>query len=101
MFFEQPVWVSIQFWLPDNKKRDPSNLLKLIQDALSQTVIEDDCLIYGLSWRRMGKDKENPRAEIRLWDFFQSRIVPSATGAAARTTRRVRRRRSTTGAQDD
>lgn len=61
------VRVSIDAWLPDNRRRDVDNLLKAPLDALCHAgVYDDDSQIVELSIRRAGLDKANPRLEIRL-----------------------------------
>ncbi len=61
------VRVSIEAWLPDNRRRDVDNLLKAPLDALCHAgIYEDDSQIVELSIRRAGLDKANPRLEITL-----------------------------------
>ncbi|HET7322428.1 MAG TPA: RusA family crossover junction endodeoxyribonuclease [Longimicrobiaceae bacterium] len=62
--FACPVRVEIAFHEPDRRRRDPSNLLKLIEDAMSGAVYDDDSRIHAESWIRAGVDRTNPRAEI-------------------------------------
>ncbi len=61
------VKVSIEAWLPDNRRRDVDNLLKAPLDALCHAgIYYDDSQIVELSIRRAGLDKANPRLEITL-----------------------------------
>lgn len=61
------VRVSIDAWLPDNRRRDVDNLLKAPLDALCHAgIYDDDSQIVELSIRRAGLDKANPRLEITL-----------------------------------
>ncbi|HGM5043058.1 TPA: RusA family crossover junction endodeoxyribonuclease [Stenotrophomonas maltophilia] len=61
------VRVSIDAWLPDNRRRDVDNILKAPLDALCHAgIYDDDSQIVELSIRRAGLDKANPRLEITL-----------------------------------
>jgi len=66
-FGSAKVRVSIEVWLPDNRRRDVDNLLKAPLDALCHAgIYDDDSQIVELSIRRAGLDKANPRLEITL-----------------------------------
>jgi len=66
-FGSAKVRVSIDAWLPDNRRRDVDNLLKAPLDALCHAgVYDDDSQIVELSIRRAGLDKANPRLEVTL-----------------------------------
>ena len=58
------VWMQLNFYMPDKRRRDPHNLLKGIADALEGVVYVDDKQIEKLSWENMGVDREHPRVEI-------------------------------------
>lgn len=60
------VAVSIAFWLPDRRRRDPNNLTKMICDALTGVAYEDDAQIADLRWTRAGYDKADPRAVLTI-----------------------------------
>lgn len=62
--FTGPVEMTLRFYEPDRRRRDPSNLLKLVEDALSGTVYDDDHRIHRQAWERAGVDRERPRVEI-------------------------------------
>lgn len=66
--FRCPVNVELLFWLPDERKRDPSNLLKAVLDALKAVAYDDDSRVRSLSFLVMGVDKDNPRVEITVTD---------------------------------
>lgn len=66
---EGPVAVRILFYEPDRRRRDPSNLQKLIEDALTTVAYVDDSQIYDMHWTRMGISKELPRAVIEITPF--------------------------------
>jgi len=61
-----PVEVRLRFWLPDQKRRDPDNLLKLIHDAMSGIVYHDDHQIRRQVWEVAGVDRVDPRVEIEV-----------------------------------
>jgi len=61
-----PVRMTVAFYEPDKRRRDPSNLLKLCEDVLSGIAYEDDSQIHELTWERAGIDRLVPRAEITI-----------------------------------
>lgn len=62
---EGPVRVEIHFYEPDRRKRDPSNLLKMIEDALTGVAYTDDSQITELEWRR-SLNRSTPGADITI-----------------------------------
>lgn len=62
--FTAPVAMTLRFYEPDRRRRDPSNLLKLVEDAMSGVVYDDDSRIHRQTWERAGVDRNNPRVEI-------------------------------------
>src|SRR5690349_16440450 len=50
------VAVNMVFYEPDLRRRDPSNLQKMIEDALSEIAYEDDTQIHDCHWMRAGLD---------------------------------------------
>ena len=61
-----PVVVCIRAFPPDNVRRDLTNILKLICDALSGTAFSDDNQITELTIARDNVDRTNPRVEITV-----------------------------------
>ncbi|HEY8378668.1 MAG TPA: RusA family crossover junction endodeoxyribonuclease [Nannocystis sp.] len=61
-----PVEVRLRFYLPDAKRRDPDNLLKLIHDAMTGIVYDDDHQIRRQVWEVAGVDRTAPRVEIEV-----------------------------------
>jgi len=66
VFPSQRVKMELDFFVPDLRKRDPSNLLKSVCDALEGVLYSDDKQIDALSWERAGLDRDNARVEITL-----------------------------------
>jgi Holliday junction resolvase RusA-like endonuclease len=62
----EAVEVGLVFFMPDKRRRDPTNLLKGLLDALEGAVYSDDKQIEALSWRKGALDRENPRVEITI-----------------------------------
>lgn len=63
----KPVNLSIVWYRPDNRRRDCDNVLKAVMDCLTDTLLEDDSLIYMLSIDKSPKpDKKNPRIELAI-----------------------------------
>lgn len=64
--FTGPVALEMRFFEPDRRRRDPSNLVKLIEDAMAGVVYQDDAQICRSMWERAGVDRRDPRVEIRV-----------------------------------
>ena len=58
--------IELTFFLPDKRKRDPTNLLKGLLDALEGVVYNDDKQIDALAGHKAGLDREKPRVEISI-----------------------------------
>lgn len=59
--------ITMDFWLPDNRKTDLNNKAASILDLMKDMgIIEDDAwqIIGWEHYNPMGIDKENPRVEI-------------------------------------
>src|SRR5690606_7998397 len=67
-----PVRMSIAFYEPDKRRRDPSNLVKLCEDALTGIAYDDDSQIHEMEWKRAGVDRMVPRAEITIEPIAES-----------------------------
>lgn len=70
-FYEDKVQVYIELYFWDKRKRDADNYSKLILDALTWIIWKDDKQIYKLTTEKF-YDKENPRAEINIWEYEPS-----------------------------
>lgn len=66
VFPVEAVKLDLEFYVPDKRRRDPTNLLKGLLDALEGAVYSDDKQIEALSWRKAGMDRENPRVELTI-----------------------------------
>lgn len=64
-----PMGLAVDIVEPDHRKRDILNHSKVVCDAItaSGTVWYDDSQIADARWRRMGTDKRNAGATIRIW----------------------------------
>jgi Holliday junction resolvase RusA-like endonuclease len=66
-----PAWtcdlaLTIRLYWPDARRRDESNYLKLLEDALMPTAIVDDHQITDTRAIRAGIDRLRPRGELEL-----------------------------------
>lgn len=62
-----PIILKIHFYVPDNRKRDLSNMYEGCQDILVEAgIIKDDNykIVFGHDGSRIFLDKENPRIEF-------------------------------------
>ena len=79
MVFTGPCSVSIDYYFPDKRRRDAANYNKVLLDAFSGVVYQDDRQIgdnndslfsaYPAGWKfieRKFLDRERPRAEVRI-----------------------------------
>lgn len=60
------VGITVRLYEPDKRRRDVSNYLKLIQDALARIAFVDDSQIDDVHVMRGGLDRAKPRAEIEV-----------------------------------
>ena len=61
-----PVWVRMDFYLPNNRRTDCSNRLKVIFDGLNGVIWKDDSLIKDMGYLVHSPDGSEPRVEIRV-----------------------------------
>lgn len=64
------VQILYMFYLPDKRKRDLSNYIKVPEDYLvSQCIIEDDnhTIASEIILKMGGIDRGNPRVEVEIW----------------------------------
>ena len=54
------------YWLPDERRRDTSNFVKALHDALETVCYEDDEQVTDYAYRVAGEDAANPRLELVL-----------------------------------
>lgn len=60
------VELHARLWMPDARKRDATNYVKLVHDSLQGAVFHDDTQIKRATWENAGIDRENPRCEITI-----------------------------------
>lgn len=78
---KSPCIIFYTFYMPDKRRRDVSNYVKIPEDYLKQQhVIEDDNwhVVRGFSAFCMGIDRDNPRVEIRIMSLdhtFQAKVT--------------------------
>lgn len=67
-FRQAPLYLSITFSVPDRRRRDASNLVDAISDAVSRAIGVDDQWFDG-GWRtRLVPEKGcNPTVEVKVW----------------------------------
>lgn len=67
----EKVVMELRFFWPDRRRRDCDNSLKIIQDAFSGILYDDDRWILPrvMNW---DIDKERPRVEVKFWKLSQS-----------------------------
>ncbi len=69
------VMLNIQLGRPDRRRRDLSNYIKALEDALVQHgLIEDDSMVQclSMSWG------SNPGATVRVWAYTGERMGKAA-----------------------
>ena len=60
------VYMEVSFVPPDRRRRDVTNLLKGLMDALEGVVYADDFQVDELHIQRLDADKHDARAEVRV-----------------------------------
>lgn len=64
--YTEPVEVGLNFYPPNARRRDASNLLKCILDGMSKVVYADDSLVKSLSYLVHPPDGTEPRVEVTV-----------------------------------
>jgi hypothetical protein len=89
-----PVSVPLAFvgrvFMPSQRRIDPSNCAKLVQDALNKIVYADDAWLYDVRWVNAGVDVDAPRIERSEHDFKPSQSLSTGASTAMRTTGKVK-----------
>jgi Holliday junction resolvase RusA-like endonuclease len=58
--------LSLRLWFRNRRRRDISNCVKLLEDALSEALGFDDCAVDRLLVERVGIDALRPRCEVTI-----------------------------------
>jgi crossover junction endodeoxyribonuclease RusA len=58
------IGISLRLWFKNKQRRDISNCVKLLEDALSDALGFDDCCVDRLLVERVGYDAAQPRCEV-------------------------------------
>jgi Holliday junction resolvase RusA-like endonuclease len=58
------IGMHIKLWFATRQRRDISNCVKLLEDALSEGLGFDDCAVDKLYVERAGYDAAQPRCEV-------------------------------------
>lgn len=65
-----PMTVIMRVYLPDARKRDLTNIAKVVEDALTKAGFwEDDSLVHRSIHEKRGIDPERPRIEVGVAEF--------------------------------
>ena len=64
--YEGNIAVTLLAFEPDRRRRDADNYPKLLLDAMSTIMYNDDSQIVELTIIKKGLDKENPRVEVEI-----------------------------------
>jgi crossover junction endodeoxyribonuclease RusA len=77
---QPPYMLELRVWFPDESKRDLSNLIKCLEDALMKAIRSDDRHVHRLVIERQGVDAANPRVDVVLseWRGDASAVAPAA-----------------------
>jgi len=64
----EPIWYILEadFYMPDKRKRDNSNMYKLLLDALEGVVYFDDYFVKPRTMK-VTLDRINPRVEVTVY----------------------------------
>jgi crossover junction endodeoxyribonuclease RusA len=65
-----PIWVSVEFYNGNRRRRDLDNQLKLVLDALNKVAYGDDWQVTRLESEKF-YDKGNPRTVVSIWEVTQ------------------------------
>jgi Holliday junction resolvase RusA-like endonuclease len=60
------IGLSLRLWFRNRQRRDISNCVKLLEDAVSEALGFDDCAVDRLLVERVGIDAVRPRCEVTI-----------------------------------
>lgn len=63
---DRRIGLALRLWFRTRQRRDISNCVKLIEDALAEQLGFDDCAVDRLIVERAGFDVERPRCEVTI-----------------------------------
>lgn len=63
---ERRIGLVLRLWFRTRQRRDISNCVKLIEDALAEELGFDDCAVDRLIVERVGFDAARPRCEVTV-----------------------------------
>jgi Holliday junction resolvase RusA-like endonuclease len=58
------IGLTLRLYFPNRQRRDITNCIKLLEDALAETLGFDDCRVDRVLVERVGVDKISPRCEV-------------------------------------
>ncbi len=61
-----PIYMSIDLYFPDRRRRDGDNVVKALLDALNLLAYQDDHQVKEVHYR-MRYDKDAPRVELEFY----------------------------------
>jgi len=70
------IALQVVFWLPNKRRCDLDNLLKLVTDAMNGVTYDDDSQIDSLDIQR-AYSTDNPRTEVSLYSLSGGRLEPT------------------------
>ena len=63
---ERRIGLALRLWFRTRQRRDISNCVKLLEDALAEQLGFDDCAVDRLIVERAGFDAARPRCEVTI-----------------------------------
>jgi Holliday junction resolvase RusA-like endonuclease len=60
------IALAIRLWFPTKRRRDITNCVKLLEDALAESLGFDDCAVDRVLVERAGYDAARPRCEVQV-----------------------------------
>lgn len=75
----ESLQMEVKLYFGDRRKRDVDNFHKLIQDAGTGIIYEDDEQVQRIVVEKF-YDKENPRSEVKITSHTITTVAPSNQG---------------------
>jgi len=69
--FQFQLFVEIDFYNGNKRRRDLDNMAKLVLDALNKEAYDDDNQVVELNLRKFYTDKDNARTVITLREIIE------------------------------
>ncbi|MHC4560626.1 MAG: RusA family crossover junction endodeoxyribonuclease [Planctomycetota bacterium] len=78
------IALGIGLVFPNKRRRDISNCIKILEDAISEVLGFDDRVVDSVLVQRLKNDKENPHAIVTVEEYPSNHSFGSSSGSVTK-----------------